>query len=160
MNETKPSDKEPFLYKRNHFDLNIPFHFVIVFAGFCTVSLGLVCANTSITRFTQGRQADIQLTEKSNQLDRDKTLFRSEIEAEREETQAKIDNNINVFDSVTLTGYTCDPKNPPDFDPKPFVDYSSVVNVSDENQIVIGYISFTGQFFFEPENCTNKLNRN
>ena len=116
---------------------------------------GLYAANESLQRLTGARADAIGQSNQLSQLDRQKALERARIETKTEEIQAKIDNNINVFDSVTITGYTCDPDNPPDFDPKPFVDYGGTVNVADQNQRKIGYISFTGAFIFEPNNCKN-----
>ena len=114
---------------------------------------GLYAANVSLQRLTGARANAIGQNDQLSQIDRQTEMERARIEAEAAETQSKIDNNINMFDSVTLSGYTCDPSNPPQFDPSPFVDESRAVKVADKNQRVIGYISFTGKFYFEPERC-------
>lgn len=70
--------------------------------------------------------------------------------------QAAIDNNINLFDSVTLSEYTCDPANPPRFNVAAFVQPDQQVKVADQNQRVIGYIApgnTGGQFHFHAGNC-------
>lgn len=118
-----------------------------------TSTIGLYAASTSLSRLTGARANAIA---QSNQLasdDRQQAIERSQIETEAEATQAKIDNNINVFNSVTLSDYTCSVDSPPVFDPAPFVDESRAVPVADRNQRVIGFVSFTGEFFFQPENC-------
>ena len=114
---------------------------------------GLYATNESLQRLTGARANAISQNDQLSQIGRSTDMEKARIESEAAETQAKIDNNINVFDSVTITGYTCDPASPPDFDPAPFVDGSRAVKVSDQNQRVIGYISFTGEFFFEPDRC-------
>lgn len=118
-----------------------------------TSIIGLYAASTSLSRLTGARASAIA---QSNQLasdERQKALERSQVEVEAEVTQAKIDNNINVFDSVTLSDYVCSADSPPVFDPAPFVDESRSVKVADRNQRVIGYVAFTGEFVFQPENC-------
>lgn len=77
----------------------------------------------------------------------------AEVERQADLTQSKIDNRVNVFDSVTLTDYTCDPDNPPQFEVGPFIDPDQPVNVADMNQRVIGYIEPSGTFVFLPNNC-------
>ena len=114
---------------------------------------GLYAANESLQRLTGARANAISQNDQLSQIGRSTDMEKARIESEAAETQAKIDNNINVFDSVALTDYTCDPNNPPQFDPAPFVDGSRAVTVADRNQRVIGFISFTGEFFFEPDRC-------
>lgn len=115
--------------------------------------VGLYSASTSLSRLTGARANAIQQSKQLASDERQQALERSQIETEAERTQAKIDNNINVFNSVTLSDYTCSADSPPVFDPAPFVDETRAVKVADRNQRVIGFISFTGEFFFEPDNC-------
>jgi hypothetical protein len=75
-----------------------------------------------------------------------------ELERKAQQAQAAIDNNINLYDSVTLTNYVCDPQSPPGFEVAPFVK-SELVNVADKNQRLIGYIEPSGTFVFLPNNC-------
>lgn len=77
-------------------------------------------------------------------------------EAEAMRTQAAIDNNINLYDSVTLVSYVCDPAKPPEFEVEPFVKPDVQVRVADKHQRVIGYIApgnSGGQFYFHAGNC-------
>lgn len=74
------------------------------------------------------------------------------VERDAEQTQAAIDNHINLYDSVTITGYVCDPESAPKFDVAAFVK-DEVVDVADQNQRVIGYIEPSGNFVFLPKNC-------
>ncbi|MEO0455425.1 MAG: hypothetical protein AAF152_02420 [Cyanobacteria bacterium P01_A01_bin.114] len=76
----------------------------------------------------------------------------AEIKRDAEKTQAAIDNHTNLYDSVTLTDYVCDPEQPPSFDTAPFAK-SEPVNVADKNQRVIGYIEPDGYFTWLPKNC-------
>lgn len=77
----------------------------------------------------------------------------AEVERQADLAQSKIENRVNVFDSVTLTDYTCEPDNPPQFEVGPFVDPDRPVNVADMNQRVIGYIEPSGTFVFLSNNC-------
>lgn len=78
---------------------------------------GLYAANVSLQRLTGARANAIGQNDQLSQIDRQTEMERARIEAEAAETQSKIDNNINMFDSVTLSGYTCDPSNPPSSTP-------------------------------------------
>jgi hypothetical protein len=97
-----------------------------------------------------------------SQWNEGKTIARTQsqaieaIEHDAELTQAKIDNHINIFDSVVLTDYTCDPNSPPRFDAAPFAKQQQV-KVADQNQRVIGVIHPSGTFEFLPGNCNGPV---
>jgi hypothetical protein len=76
-----------------------------------------------------------------------------QIQHQAELTQAAIDNHINLYDSVTLTDYVCDPEAPPSFDAQPFAKPDQLVKVSDRLQRVVGYIDTSGRFHFHPAYC-------
>lgn len=81
----------------------------------------------------------------------------TEIEQQAAIQQAEIDNHINTYDSVTVTGYVCDPQTPPEFDPTPFAKPDELVRVADQYQRVIGYIDVSGRFTFHAGNCDTPL---
>lgn len=89
----------------------------------------------------------------------DRIALENDVQAKEDQAmriQAAIDNNINVFDSVTLTDYTCDPLAPPRFNVAAFVQPDAQVTVADQHQRVIGYITpgnAGGQFQFHAGNC-------
>ncbi|MEM9008137.1 MAG: hypothetical protein AAGE59_32095 [Cyanobacteria bacterium P01_F01_bin.86] len=74
------------------------------------------------------------------------------IEKRAEVVQAVIDNNVNQYDSVTLSDYICDPDNRPNFNITPYQDIEHLT-VADQNNRIIGNLQY-GLFYFKPENCT------
>ena len=74
------------------------------------------------------------------------------IEDRADIAQAAIDNNVQQYDSVTISWYVCDPDNPPVFDTAPYID-DGRLEVSDRNDRNIGTLR-RGKFTFDPENCT------
>lgn len=74
------------------------------------------------------------------------------IERKADLAQAAIDNKVNVYDSVVLTDYSCDPEQAPAFEVAPFVK-DQPVKVADQNQRIIGYVDPAGAFVFLPNNC-------
>lgn len=73
------------------------------------------------------------------------------IEERADIAQAAIDNNVNQYDSVSLSWYVCDPNDRPSFGTGPYLD-DEHLNVSDANDRIIGYIQY-GTFTFLPQNC-------
>jgi len=112
----------------------------------------LLLATAGLWSFTASGKAISQWNE-GKALSQAQSRAVGAIRSEAELTQAQIDNHVNIFDSVTVTGYVCDPNTPPDFDPSLFAK-SERVNVADSYQRVVGVIHPGGRFEFHPGNCT------
>lgn len=138
-----------------NYDLNLKLWGSLIGLALLSSALGLYASTQSIARLTGSRAASISQSQQIESLERHTDLERAKLEAEADRTQAAIDNNINLFSSVTLADYTCDPDSPPTFDSSAFVK-TERVNVADRHQRVIGHIqqkSYGGAFIFEPYRC-------
>lgn len=113
----------------------------------------LICGAYSFTQVSKA--ISLWNSRKAENLAHEEEM--ASIEKEAELTQTKIDNHINIFDSVVLTDYTCDPNDMPRFDTAPFIKDHNV-KVADRYQRVIGYISPNGMFHWHPGNCDIPIN--
>jgi len=140
--------------KNNRFDLNIPVTLVNIAASFTFVCISYISATMTVDRVAGNRAKDINLADSTSEITRQSELNTAKAEQEADAIQDKIDNNTNIYDSITLSDYVCDPENPPEFYFANLTNPKKTLNVADRNSRVIGTLDFTGEFHFNPQNCT------
>lgn len=134
------------------FDINLPLHATLISAGGLMLAFGVWTASVGVGRITGDRSVAINQTAAVASLDRQQQLTRKGIETEADKAKAASENNVNRYNSLTLDGYVCDPANPPQLDWNRYVQ-DGKVKVTDRNQLVIGDLMPSGNFYFSPNNC-------
>ena len=140
------------------YELNLKLWGLLIGLAVFAVLSGALTAIETVGRVRDGRAQSLSQSRALSELERAAALNRAQLEAKADGQQAAIDNNVNLYSSVTLTDYICDPATPPRVDSAIFAKPDERVMVADSNQRTIGYIEETfygGGFIFQPERCQN-----
>ena len=136
-----------------NYGLNIKLWASVIGLGLFGIAAGGGTALNTLERVENARRNAIGESNAVAHEQRQARLKDAEIESRADIQQSYIDNKVNLFDSLHLPDYTCDPSNPPVYEWPLYAQPDQKVNVSDRNQRVIGEITPTGNFYFFRENC-------